>query len=105
MSGQTLIGNRVSQFPIAKGVGQQHTPIKAGSSQAAPSVAVPPPAPLIVNGRKVQIDVRSMSGADIVAVLNGVPGVSASIDGSNSLVVTGVNSIDGDPNLRAILGI
>jgi hypothetical protein len=104
MSGQTLIGNKTSQFPISKAVGAQHTPATSGSTQP-PSTPVPSPAPLIVNGRRLTIDVRTMSGSDIVTLLNSIPGVIASINGSGSLEVTGIASIDGDANLRAILGI
>jgi hypothetical protein len=106
MANQTLVGNKVTQLPIAKAVGTQVSPAKAGSaSMAAPSIPVPPPGPLVINGRRIQIDVRSMSGADIVALLNGIPGVKASIDGAGSLVISGVDSIDGASDLRAILGI
>lgn len=104
MSGQTLIGNKASQFPISKAVGAQHNPPSSGA-MAAPSIAVPPPSPLAINGKVVTIDVRSMTGADIVALLNTIPGVTASINGAGALVVTGIASIDGDANLRAILGI
>jgi hypothetical protein len=104
MAGQTLIGNKASQFPISKAVGAQHSPPSTGA-MAAPSVAVPSAAPLVVNGRAVTIDVRSMTGADIVNLLNGIPGVTASINGAGALVVTGIASIDGDAGLRAILGI
>jgi hypothetical protein len=104
MAGQTLIGNKASQFPISKAVGAQHSPPSSGA-MAAPSIAVPSPAPLVINGRRVTIDVRSMTGSDIVNLLNSIPGVTASIDGGGALVVTGINTIDGDGNLRAILGI
>lgn len=104
MAGQTLIGNKVAQLPISKAVGQQHSPQSSGS-QASPSIPVPPPSPLAINGRVVTIDVRSMTGADIVNLLNAIPGVTASINGAGALVVSGIASIDGDANLRAILGI
>lgn len=104
MAGQTLVGNKASQFPISKAVGQQHTPQGSGST-APPSVAVPSASSLVINGRQVTIDVRTMSGADIVNLLNTIPGVTASINGAGALMVTGIASIDGNGNLRAILGI
>jgi hypothetical protein len=104
MSGQTLIGNKTSQFPISKAVGAQHTPATSGPTQP-PSTPVPSPSPLVINGRRITIDVRTMSGSDIVNLLNAIPGVMASINGAGSLEVTGISSIDGDGNLRAILGI
>ena len=72
---------------------------------ASPSVAVPPPSALVINGRSVIIDVRSMSAMDLCNVINTIPGITASIDGQGRLVITGVFSLDGDGNLRAILGI
>jgi hypothetical protein len=101
---QTSTGNKVNQFPIAKSVGAQHVPPASGGT-VAPSIAVPPPSPLVLNGTRVIIDVRTMSGSDIVNILNTIPGVTASINGNGALQVTGINMIDGDANLRAILGI
>lgn len=99
-------GSTKIQLPIAKAVGSQHQPVASNQSgPAAGQVSVPPPSPLFINGRSVIIDVRSMSGADVVAAINTLPGVSASIDGQGRLVISGANSIDGDGNLRAILGI
>lgn len=94
------------QIPIAKAVGAQHSPVAANSGgPASPSVAVPPPSALVINGRSVIIDVRTMSLDDLVKAINTLPGVTASIDGQGRLVITGVFSLDGDSNLRAILGI
>lgn len=102
--GRTLVGHTATQFPINKPVGQQVTPQKTGA--AASSVPVPPPAALLINGKTVQIDVRTMSGADIVTrINNAVPGVTASIDGAGSLAIFGVDTIEGDAGLRAMLGI
>jgi hypothetical protein len=70
-----------------------------------PSVAVPPPnATLTINGVKVTIDVRSLTGAQIIAILNTIPGITASINGGGAIIVSGINSISGDANLRAMLG-
>jgi hypothetical protein len=104
MSGQTKVGNLATAFPIAKAVGALHS-VPTGTAAAAPAVAVPPPSPLAINGKTVIIDVRTMSGSDIVNLLNGIPGITASIDGSSRLVVAGITMIDGNPNLRALLGI
>lgn len=97
------------QLPIAKPVGAPHAPPAVNSNgTAAAQVAVPPPSTLLINGNATGlIDVRSMSPPDIVNAINnaGLPGVSASMDGSGRLIITGVQSISGDGNLRAILGI
>lgn len=99
-------GTTKIQLPIAKAVGAQHQPIAANQSGAAPpQVAVPPPAVLIINGRGVSIDVRSMSASDVVNAINTIAGVTASIDGQGRLMIAGASTIDGDGNLRAILGI
>lgn len=102
----TIIGNKVTNLPLTAAAGSQVTPTKAGSPAAvSPSVPVPPPAPLVINGVRIIIDVRSNSAATIVSLLNGIPGVMASIGPRSELVVSGINSIDGDSNLRTILGI
>ena len=98
-------GSTKIQLPIAKAVGAQHNPVSINQSVASPSVAVPPPSALVINGRSVIIDVRSMSAMDLCNVINTIPGITASIDGQGRLVITGVFSLDGDGNLRAILGI
>lgn len=99
-------GTTKIQLPIAKAVGSQHQPVTANQGgSAAPQIAVPPPAPLIINGRAVTIDVRTMSASDMVSAINTIPGVSASIDGQGRLVINGAFSIDGDGALRAILGV
>jgi hypothetical protein len=103
---QTKSGNQASQFPIGKGVGQQYVPtVSPGAGVAAPSIAVPGASPLVINGVQIIINVRTMSGQDIVNAINQIPGVTASINGAGVIVVSGINSIDGDANLRAILGI
>lgn len=99
-------GSTKLQLPIAKAVGTQHQPVAVNqAAMAPPQVAVPPPSPLIINGRAIIIDVRSMSAGDIIALINTIPGVMASIDAQGRLVISGASSIDGDGNLRAILGI
>jgi hypothetical protein len=98
-------GSTKLQLPIAKAVGSQFQAVSANPTVARPQVAVPPPAPLVINGKSVVIDVRTMSGADVVAVLNTIPGVTASIDGQGRLVIQGANNIMGDGALREILGI
>lgn len=102
----TVAGSTKIQLPIAKAVGAQHqaTAVNQGGA-APPQVAVPPAAPLVINGRPVIIDVRTMSISDVINVINTIPGVTASIDGQGRLVIQGVVNIDGDGNLRAILGI
>lgn len=98
-------GNTKIQLPIAKAVGSQHQATSANpGAPAQPQVTVPGPTPLYLNGHAVIIDVRSMSGADVVNAINQVQGVMASIDGQNRLVITGAD-IMGDSNLRAILGV
>ena len=102
---QTRIGSRGSQFPVRESVGQQHAVQKAGNGGA--QVSVPPASNLVLNGRAVLIDVRKMSGQDIVNAINnaGIPNVTASLDPSGSLMVTGIDVIDAEANLRALLGI
>lgn len=103
----TSVGQTKMQLPVNKAVGAQHAPVSA-SAGAGPSVSVPSPSPLVINGRATAaIDVRTMTASDVVNAINnaGIFGVTASIDGQNRLVIMGVNSIDGDSNLRAILGI
>ena len=103
---QTKGGNQASQFPIGKAVGQQYVPVVAPGAPIAASIAVPGAAPLVLNGVVILINVRTMSGQDICnAINNAIPGVTASINGAGAIVITGINSIDGDANLRAILGI
>ena len=106
MSGQTKIGNLAAGFPIAKPVGAAHS-AATGTSTAAPSVSVPPPSVLAINGKAVIIDVRTMSGTDIINTINNakIAGVTASIDPSGRLAVTGITTLEGEPNLRALLGI
>lgn len=104
---QTSVGQTKVRLPVNKAVGAQHAPAAAGST-AAPSVPVPSPAPLVINGRATApIDVRTMSASDVVNTINnaGISGITASIDGQERLVISGVFSIDGDSNLRAILGV
>lgn len=105
----TSIGQTKLQVPIAKPVGAQTAPPSGNpSGPAAPQVSVPAPSPLIINGKATaSIDVRSMSPSDIVSTINnaGIAGVTASIDGQGRLVITGIFSIGGDGNLRAILGV
>jgi hypothetical protein len=103
----TSVGQTKMQLPVSKAVGAQHAPASSGAA-AAPSVPVPSPSSLFINGRATAaIDVRSMTATDVVNAINnaGIPGVTASIDGQNRLVISGVNSIEGDSNLRAILGV
>lgn len=103
----TSVGQTKVQLPIGKAVGAQHAPTSSGST-AQPSVPVPSPAPLIINGRATAaIDVRTMTASDVVNAINnaGIAGVTASIDGQGRLVISGVFSIDGNSNLRAILGV
>lgn len=102
----TVSGSTKIQLPIAKAVGAQHQAVAVNQGGSAPAqIAVPPAAALIINGRAVIIDVRNMSISDVINVINTIPGVTASIDGQGRLVILGVFSIDGDGNLRAILGI
>jgi hypothetical protein len=103
----TSVGSTRLAVPISKPVGAQHAPPSVGSGSAPAQVSVPSPTSLIINGvRTSAIDVRTMGPSDIVnAINNSVRGITASIDGQGRLVITGINSIDGDANLRAILGI
>lgn len=99
-------GSTRIQLPIAKAVGAQHQPVAANQTgPASPQVAVPAPAALFLNGRGVIIDVRSMSATDMVNAINTIAGVTASIDNQGRLMISGASTIDGDANLRAILGI
>lgn len=98
-------GSTKLQLPIAKPVGSQYQATSATPGQARPQVAIPPPSPIVINGKAVIIDVRSMSGSDVVNALNTIPGVTASINGQGQLVVIGARDIFGDTNLREILGI
>jgi hypothetical protein len=104
---QTINGTKAGQFPISQSVGQQYAPQagNGGTRTVPPSIAVPPPnAALTINGVRVTIDVRSLTGAQIVAILNTIPGITASINGTGAITVSGVNSITGEASLRAILG-
>lgn len=100
----TIAGKAKIQLPIGKSVGAQHQAPGIGGD-APPQVAVPGPTALAINGKAVVIDVRTMSGGDVVKAINTAPGVTASIDGAGRLMISGVSSIEGDGNLRAILGI
>lgn len=105
---QNSVGQTKLQLPIAKAVGAQHSMPSATPGTAQPSVAVPPASSLTINGvRTAKIDVTTMSGDQVVAAINnaGIAGVTASIDGAGRLVISGVTSIDGDGNLRALLGV
>lgn len=104
----TSVGGTKLQLPIGKPVGANHAPPSSDPTTAAATVMVPPPSTLLINGKATaQIDVRSMTSTDIVNAINnaGIPGVTASIDGQGRLVITGIQAISGDSNLRAILGI
>lgn len=99
-------GSTKLQLPINKSVGSQHQPVAANQTGSAPPpVAVPAAAPLVINGRLIIIDVRNMSSDDVIRLINSIQGVTASIDGQGRLVINGAFSVDGDANLRAILGI
>jgi hypothetical protein len=105
---RTIVGQTKLTGPIAKAVGAQYAPTAANPSVALGQVAVPSPAPLRINGRQTGlIDVRTMAPIDIVNAINNanIPGVVASVDWQGRLTISGVDSIDGDGNLRAILGV
>jgi hypothetical protein len=104
----TSKGQTKLALPIAKAVGAQHGPPSINQATALPQVSVPAPQPLIINGvNTAAIDVRSMSASDVINTINNanVAGVTASLGGDGSLLISGVQSLGGDPNLRAILGI
>lgn len=102
---QTINGNQAGQFPISAPIGSQYKPQGTAGGNTPPAVAVPPPIDtLTINGVKISIDVRSLTGAQIVALLNTIPGITASIAGNGAFQVQGVNSISGSSSLRAILG-
>lgn len=93
-------------LPIAKAVGAQYSSPSINQAVAAGAVAVPSPSPLIINGvATAAIDVRTMSGTDVVNIINNVSGVTAVIGPDGALLLSGVKSLAGDGNLRAILGI
>lgn len=100
----SISGNAKVQLPITKAVGSQHQTQGVGAV-APPAVAVPPPSALLINGVTVIIDVRTMSGSDVVTLLNKVPGISAAIAGDGRLTISGITSFDGNSDLRVILGI
>lgn len=99
---ENKVGNNIQSWPITKSVGQLHTPAGAASPGGIP---VPGPTFLSINGRTVTIDVRSMSQADVLILLNGIPGITATIDSQGRLQITGIQSISGDIALRGLLGI
>ena len=104
----TSKGSTKLQLPIAKAVGAQHGPQTVNQSMAAAPISVPPPVPLTINGvNTAPIDVRSMSGNDVINTINNanIPGVVASVGGDGALLITGIQSLGGDANLRGILGI
>jgi hypothetical protein len=108
MAGQTLVGSTKAQFPIVKPVGASYAPTGASGSAALPAVTIPPPTALLINGRfTAPINVTTMSSSDICDVINNahIPGVTASVDSSGRLVISGVGTIDGSSDLRALLGI
>jgi hypothetical protein len=104
----TSKGSTKLALPIAKTVGAQHSPPTVNQSMAAPAIAVPPPTPLVINGvNTANIDVRNNTGTDVINAINNanIPGVAASVGGDGALLITGVQSLGGDANLRAILGV
>lgn len=105
----TAVGSTKLQLPVGKAVGQQYSPPAANlSGPAAAQIAVPPASSLTINGMKtLAINLTTMSSTDVVNAINNsnIAGITASIDGQGRLTISGVNSIDGDANLRAILGI
>jgi hypothetical protein len=104
----TSKGTTKLALPIVKAVGAQHSPQTVNQAAAAPAVSVPGPQPIIINGvTTAPIDVRNMSATDVVNTINNanITGVTASLGGDGSLLISGEQSIGGDPNLRAILGI
>lgn len=88
--------------------GSTYQPVAANpSGPPSPSANVPDPGRLIINGRATSlIDVRSMTLQGVVGAINALnlPGVTASIN-SGQLIISGVDSLDGDSDLRAFLGI
>ncbi len=99
----TSKGSTKLALPIAKAVGAQHGPQTVNQAMAAAPVSVPPPVPLTINGvNTAPIDVRGMSGNDVVNTINNanIPG-----GGDGALLITGIQSLGGDANLRGILGI
>jgi hypothetical protein len=88
--------------------GPTYQPIAANpSGPASPSAGVPSPGRLIINGHATSvIDVRSMTLLGIVGAINGLnlPGIMASIS-NGQLIISGIETLDGDGDLRAFLGI
>lgn len=101
--GYSRTGNQAGQFPISAPVGQLYSPQGGAANPAAPVSR--PNAELTLNGVRLTIDVRSMTGQNIIDMMNTAPGIVASINGSGAIYVTGINSIAGNVELRSMLGI
>jgi hypothetical protein len=104
---KTVIGNSLNSLP-AKGIGQPHSPQKPGSQSALPVVIVPPPSSLVINGKVLPlIDLSKTNSLDIINLINiaNIPGVKATLDNQGTLQISGIDTIDGNSNLLAILGI
>ena len=84
----------------------QSAPIGTVVKVGAAAVKTPAASTLLVNGRAIPIDVRSMSAAAIAQFINASGGGAfASIDANGLLVINNVGSLDGDMDLLTFLGL
>jgi hypothetical protein len=103
-----LSGNALHSFPSGAAVGGNHVVTNAVGRGAPVAVSIPPPSMLTINGATFTIDLKTMGPVEIVAALNnggGHTGIFAALDRDYHLQIDGVNTISGNAQVRAALGI